>query len=113
LGHLLRFSQVVRPVQQVKVNSLDAQPPKRLLAGVDEMWRGEIVAPRRVGLRVASGPDAAFGHEHDPVAHAGYFLEHVAEYALSLPAAVDVRVIEQGVTRFICREDRLPPGRAA
>jgi predicted dithiol-disulfide oxidoreductase (DUF899 family) len=57
-------------------------------------------------VRVASRPDAAFGHDYDSVTHPGDFLEHVAEYAFRLAAAVNIGVIEQGVTRFIRRDDR-------
>ena len=55
LGDLLGISQEIRPVQQVKVNRLDAQPSERLLAGVDDMRRREVVARRasRVAGRLA------------------------------------------------------------
>jgi hypothetical protein len=47
------------------------------------------------------------------VAHAGDLLENLAQNALGLAAAVNVRVIKQGVTRLIRGDECPPPGRPA
>ena len=93
----------------VEVNGLHTQPSQRLFAAPHDVRGGEVVAERRFLQRLAREADAALRRDEHALAHAADLAQHVSEGLLRAAATVDVRVVEERVTRLERRED----GRAA
>src|SRR5205814_7198125 len=84
----------------VEVNRLNAKSFERLLARADDVFRAEIVAIGRVGVRVAPFANAALGRDQYAFAHAGNLLEGLSENLFADALAINVREVEQRVARL-------------
>jgi hypothetical protein len=90
--------EVVGAVELVEVDRLDAEAAEGAFAGPEDVVGGKIVAGGGVGGGVALEADAALGGDEDAVAQAGLVAENFAEEGLAPAGAVDVGVVEEGVT---------------
>src|SRR5439155_4167837 len=86
-----------------------AQAFQGLLARRDDVLRAEFVTEGRIGIRIALLTDATFRGDHDPLAHAGHLLEGFAENIFCNAVAINVRMVEKRIARFIRSQNRLNP----
>ena len=105
-SNFMWVGQEIRAMQQVEINHLDAQPLQRLLAGIHDMLRREVVSSRRIGIRRTSGAHAALAGDEQTLAHPGRLAQHAAKRFLRLPSTVNVRAIEERVAGLVCRQYR-------
>src|SRR5205807_8793006 len=71
LSDLRRVDEIIGPMQLIEVNRLHAEPFQGLFARPDDVFGAEIVAVRRLGVRITFFSNAAFGSDHDMLSHAG------------------------------------------
>jgi len=88
-------------MDQQQVEVIGAQSLERVLSGPQDVLAGSIVMIERG----APGPYRAFGHDLQVIPQARLYGQRLAQQHLSLPIAIDGRIVHGGDTQVQTRMD--------